>query len=71
MFTQPKPVCLKAEINIAEGKKKARIFQSEAEKQELINAAMGSAQAVIVAGEARAKSIELVSQVMHRMSHKN
>jgi len=51
-----------AEINIAEGKKQSRILQSEAEKQELINAAQGAAEAVIAAGSARAKSIDLVSK---------
>ena len=32
-----------AEVNVAEGRKQARILASEAEKQELINAADGSA----------------------------
>jgi len=35
---------------------------TEAEKMELINAAAGQAEAVIAAGRARAKSIELVSE---------
>ena len=39
---------------------------SEAEKQELINAAQGAAEAVIAAGKARAKSIELVSGALDR-----
>ena len=51
-----------ADINVAEGKKQARILQSEAEKQELINAAEGAAKAVIAAGEARAKSIGVVAE---------
>ena len=38
-----------------------RVFLPEAEKQELINAAQGAAEAVIAAGNARAKSIEMVS----------
>ena len=52
-----------AEVNVAEGRKQARILASEAEKQELINAADGSAAAVVAAGEARAKSIEIVAKV--------
>ena len=47
----------------------ARILASEAEKQELINAAEGSAKAVVAAGEARAKSIELVAKVSSSKSH--
>merc|ERR1712018_1030403 len=35
-----------AEINVAEGKKQSRILASEAEKQELINEALGQAEAV-------------------------
>lgn len=37
---------------------------TEAEKQELINAAQGAAEAVVAAGKARAKSIELVSAAL-------
>ena len=37
---------------------------SEAEKQELINEALGQAEAVVAAGKARAQSIELVSQAL-------
>ena len=37
---------------------------TEAERQELINAAQGSAEAVIAAGRARAKSIEMVSEAL-------
>ena len=36
----------------------------EAEKQELINEALGQAEAVVAAGKARAQSIELVSQAL-------
>eukprot|EP00088_Acartia_fossae_P008631 TRINITY_DN14148_c0_g1_i1.p1 TRINITY_DN14148_c0_g1~~TRINITY_DN14148_c0_g1_i1.p1 ORF type:complete len:361 (+),score=58.24 TRINITY_DN14148_c0_g1_i1:30-1112(+) len=53
-----------SEINIAEGKKQARILQSEAEKQERINAAEGAARAVVAAGEARAKSIDMISMAL-------
>ena len=50
-----------SEINIAEGDKQAKILASEAEKTRLINQAVGAAEAVIVAGEARAKSIEAIA----------
>merc|ERR1711976_580612 len=53
-----------SEINIAEGKKQATILESEAEKTQLINSATGAAQAVIVAGEARAKSIKAVADAL-------
>ena len=36
----------------------------EAEKQQLINEALGQAEAVIAAGRARAQSIELVSKAL-------
>ncbi len=39
-------------------------FFSEAEKMELINAAVGSAEAVVAAGRARAQSIELVAKAL-------
>merc|ERR1712012_1311740 len=53
-----------AEINVAEGKKQSKILESEAEKQQLINEAQGAAEAVVAAGSARAKSIELVSKAL-------
>ena len=53
-----------SEINIAEGDKQAKILASEAEKTRLINQAVGAAEAVIVAGEARAKSIEAIAQAL-------
>ena len=59
-----------AEINIAEGKKQARILQSEAEKQEMINNAEGAARAVVAAGEARSKSIDMISKVSCFISSK-
>ena len=52
-----------AEVNVAEGRKQARILASEAEKLELINAAEGAARAVVAAGEARATSIEIIAKV--------
>lgn len=36
----------------------------EAEKQQLINEAVGAAEAVVAAGKARAQSIEMVSSSM-------
>ena len=51
-------------INIAEGEKQSKILASEAEKTRLINQAVGAAEAVIVAGEARAKSIEAIAQAL-------
>lgn len=35
-----------ADINVAEGKKRARVLASEAEKTELINQALGQAEAM-------------------------
>merc|ERR1719422_642513 len=48
----------------AERKKRALVLESEAEKTQLINSAAGAAQAVIVAGEARAKSITAVAEAL-------
>jgi len=90
-----------AEINVAEGKKQAKILQSgkfveimystyicpskkykrslslvilrffrltsaftEAEKEELVNQALGAAEAVVAAGRARAQSVELVAAAL-------
>ena len=53
-----------SEINIAEGDKQSKILASEAEKTRLINQAVGAAEAVIVAGEARAKSIEAIAEAL-------
>ena len=39
-------------------------YHLEAEKQELINEALGTAEAVVAAGKARAQSIELVSKAL-------
>ncbi len=44
---------------------------SEAEKQELINAAQGAAEAVIAAGRARAESIALVSESLCKKNGQN
>merc|ERR1719244_228409 len=48
----------------AESKKRAAILKSEAEKAQLINSAVGAAEAVVVAGEARAKSIRAVAEAL-------
>merc|ERR1711971_1226167 len=53
-----------AEINVAEGRKQSAILKSAAEKAQLINEAEGQARAVIVAGEARAKSLEAVAEAL-------
>ena len=53
-----------SEINIAEGDKQAKILASEAEKTRLINQAEGAAEAVIVAGAARAKSIQAIAEAL-------
>lgn len=47
------------------------IFFSEAEKQELINAARGAAEAVVAAGRARAESIELVAKSLQNKDGHN
>lgn len=48
-----------ADINVAEGKRQARILASEAEKQEQINKASGEAAAIRAVAEARAKGIQV------------
>ena len=44
---------------------------SEAEKQELINAAQGAAEAVVAAGKARAQSIQMVSESLGKRNGQN
>ena len=44
---------------------------SEAEKTELINAAQGAAEAVVAAGKARAKSVEMVAQALGKQDGHN
>ena len=41
----------------------------EAEKQQLINEAVGAAEAVVAAGKARAESIEMVRSSLNISSH--
>ena len=41
----------------------------EAEKQQLINEAVGAAEAVVAAGKARAQSIEMVRSSLKIISH--
>merc|ERR1711981_966966 len=55
----------------AERKKRAAILESEAQKQQFINEAQGAAEAVIAAGQARAKSIEMVSQSLGQVNGSN
>jgi len=50
-----------AEINVAEGKKRAKILSSEADQQEQINQAQGEAQGLLSRAQARARSLELLS----------
>ena len=47
------------------------IYFSEAEKQQLINEAQGAAEAVVAAGSARAKSIEMVSKALGEVNGSN
>ena len=53
-----------AEINVAEGMKRARILNSEAFKSEQVNQATGEAQAVIWKAKAQATSLNVISQAM-------
>lgn len=50
-----------AEINVAEGRKQARVLNSEAYKSEQINQAFGEANAVIAKAEAKAKAITVIA----------
>ena len=43
----------------------------EAEKQQLINEAVGAAEAVVAAGKARAESIEMVSKALGQTNGSN
>ena len=53
-----------ADINVAEGKKKARILTSEAYMTEAVNQAKGEAEAILRQAEARAEAIEKVAQAL-------
>ncbi len=53
-----------ADINVAEGKKRARILASEAIKAEQINQAGGEAEAMVKKANAKAEAIELVAKAL-------
>ncbi|CAL1536480.1 unnamed protein product [Lymnaea stagnalis] len=53
-----------ADINVAEGKKRSRILNSEAHRAEQINQAQGEAEAMLAKAQARATSIEIISQAL-------
>jgi len=55
-----------AEINVAEGKKRAKILSSEADQQEQINQAQGEAQGLLSRAQARARSLELLSNSLEK-----
>ena len=56
---------------MAEGKKQAKILASEAEMQQLINEAEGQGEATVIAGRARAKSIELIAKSLDEGNGQN
>lgn len=62
------PFCMpgmrQADINIAEGKKKARILTSEAYMAEQMNRATGDANAVLAKAEAQAEAIKRVADAL-------
>ena len=51
-----------ADVNVAEGRRQARILASEADKLEQINRAEGEAAALLAMSKARAQGIEIVAQ---------
>lgn len=53
-----------ADINIAEGKKRARILTSEAYKMEQVNRASGESNAIQVKAEAQAEAIKRVADAL-------
>ena len=53
-----------AEINVAEGMKKARILNSEAFQREQINQATGEAEALVWKAKAQATSVEVLADAM-------
>ena len=50
-----------AEVNIAEGKKRAHILASEAQRQEQINRAEGEANALLAVANAQANSVKVIA----------
>ena len=55
-----------ADINRAEGHKKARVLTSEAYREEQINQATGEAKAIIAKAEAQANAIRQVAEALGR-----
>ena len=53
-----------SEINVAEGKKRAKILASEALQREQINMASGEANAIIAKAQARAEALALVAEAI-------
>ena len=60
-----------ADINVAEGKKRARILTSEAFKTEQVNQALGEAEAVVAMANARAAAIETVAMALMKEVNKS
>ena len=55
-----------AEINVAEGRKQARVLNSEAYQTEQVNQATGEANAVIAKAQAKAQAIEVVADALRQ-----
>ena len=53
-----------ADINVAEGQRRARILASEAYQQEKVNQALGEANATLAKAEAQAKAIKMVADAL-------
>ena len=55
-----------AEINVAEGKKQARILASEANRLEQINKADGESNAILAVATAQARSIDAIGVTLKK-----
>ena len=53
-----------AEINVAEGRKKARVLQSEAYQSEQVNQAKGEANALLAKANARSEAIRVIAEAL-------
>lgn len=53
-----------AEINVAEGKKQARILSSEAYKLEQINQARGEAEGLVAKANAKASAVRVIADAI-------
>ena len=53
-----------AEINVAEGRKQARVLQSEAYRTEQVNEAKGEANALLAVANARSEAIQLIATAL-------